>query len=456
MMKEVLLDLAKRFMDKLLEKGASEAEFFGSWARVRTAEISDGRIKRISVSDSGKYGIRVAVGKRIASIGLSDLSPDIDKFAETLIKIARNAPEDRGFPGFATNYSRGVLSSTYDEKIAMLEPEAIVGLLKSMINTAGDAGREAGAGETIVTQGGLEVVDGGKLVVNSFGEHLYEENTILSTWLEIKSRRDGGESTFYLEYSSRRLDENEILRETAEAAKLSTRFMGGKPIESGKYEVLLHPHVTAKFLETVLAPAFSALHVQRDRSPLKGKIDKQVLSENIDILDDPSIDWATGSCSFDDEGIPTSRKYVVSRGVLETYLYDHYTASRENKYSTGNGFRRTVSSPPSPSFTNMYVVGRNTMKWEELVDEMKKGIIVYGVIGYWTSNFVNGGAQATVTHGLLVENGEIKGSIKGVVIGGNIYKWLGKDLVGIGDKVVPLGDVHAPAVLIRNVDVAGK
>lgn len=456
MMKEVLLDLAKRFIDKLLEKGASEAEFFGSWAKVRAAEISDGRIKRISVSDAGKYGIRVAVGKRIASIGLSDLSPDIDKLAETLIKIARNAPEDRDFPGFATNYSRGILSRVYDEEIARLEPEGIAGLLKNMIDTAEEAGRGAGADETIVTQGGLEIVDGGKLVANSFGEHLYEENTVLSTWLEIKSRKDGGESTFYLEYSSRRLDENEILRETTEVAKLSTRFVGGKPIESGKYEVLLHPHVTAKILETVLAPAFSALHVQRNRSPLKDKINKQVLSDNIDILDDPSIDWATGSCSFDDEGIPTSRKYVVSRGVLETYLYDHSTASRENKYSTGNGFRRTVSSPPSPSFTNMYVVGRKTMKWEELVGEMKKGIIVYGVIGYWTSNFVNGGTQATVTHGLLVDNGEIKGPVKGVVIGGNIYTWLGKDLGGIGDKVVPLGDVHAPAMLIRSVDVAGK
>lgn|GEM_PF-186333 len=455
-MRDILLDIAKRFMDKLLEKGASEAEFFGTWAKIRTAEISDGKIKRISVSDAGKYGIRVAVGKRVASIGLSDLSPDIDRLAETLVKIARNAPEDNDFPGFATNYSRGVLSSTYDDNIASLEPDGIAGLIKNMTSTAVDAGRSAGADETIPTQGGLQVIDGGKLVVNSFGEHLYEENTLLTAWLEIKSRKNGGESTFFLEYGSRKLDIDDILRETEEAARLSTEFIGGKPVESGKYEVLLYPHVTAKFLETVLAPAFSALHVQRDRSPLKGKIDKQVLSENINILDDPSLDWGVGSCSFDDEGIPTSRKHVVNKGVLETYLYDHYTARRENKYSTGNGFRRSVSSPPSPGFTNMYMEGRETAKWDELVSEIKKGIIVYGVIGYWTSNFVNGGAQATVTHGLLVENGEIKAPVKGIVIGGNIYDWLGKDLVGVGDKVVALGDVYAPAVLIRNVDVAGK
>ncbi len=456
MMKEVLLDLAKKFIDKLLEKGASEAEFFGTWARTKTAEISDGRIKRINVSDAGKYGIRVAVGKHIASIGLSDLVPDIDKLAETIIKVARNTPEDKDFPGFATNYSRGVLSNTHDKELAELEPEGIAGLLKNMIDTASDAGRAAGAESTIVTQGGLEIVDGGKLVVNSFGEHLYEENTLLTAWLEIKSGKNGGESTFFLEYGSRRLDENEILRETADAAEVSTRFIGGKPVESGKYEVLLHPHVSAKFLETVLAPAFSALHVQRGRSPLKGRINEQVINENIDILDDPSIDWGVGSCSFDDEGIPTSRKTVIGHGVLETYLYDHYTARRENKYSTGNGFRRTVSSPPSPGFTNMYVQGRDTEKWDELISMMRRGIIVYGVIGYWTSNFVNGGAQATVTHGLLVENGEVKAPVKGVVIGGNIYRWLGKDLVSVGDKVVALGDVYAPALLIKNVDVAGK
>ncbi len=55
----------------------------------------------------------------------------------------------------------------------------------------------------------------------------------------------------------------------------------------------------------------------------------------------------------------------------------------------------------------------------------------------------------------MVENGEVKRAVKGVVLGGNIYEWLGKNLLGIGRVVKKVGSTYAPAILFDKGRIAG-
>jgi len=87
---------------------------------------------------------------------------------------------------------------------------------------------------------------------------------------------------------------------------------------------------------------------------------------------------------------------------------------------------------------------------------IRKGIIVFGVIGSWMSNPVNGAIQATITHGLYVENGEIKYPVKGVVMGGNYYNYLKQDLIALGKDIVNYSHIYAIPILVDNVPIAGK
>lgn len=455
-MREYFLDLSGKVIDELLKLGVREAEFYGSWGHEIYADISNGRVKRAGIRIIGHYGVRGAINKKVAGLGSTDLKSDPKEIALTLYKLIKASPEDENWPGFATNYSRGIMGSRFDDKLLNLTPEDTVKIVKELLDTSINAAMRNSADESKVTEGHIGISTGGIIIVNSYGEHLYDDLSSVTIWYSVKSRKNSEEASYDLFYVNRRLDLDKLLREARRAGEYSVKFIGAKPIESGTYKVLLDPYITADFVSVALAPAFSALNVQRNRSPLKGRMYEEVLSRDISIIDDPSIDWAIGTRCFDDEGIPTTRKHIINKGVLETLLYDYYTASKEGKTSTGNGFRRTPSSPPAPSHTNLVIENRSSTSLEDIVKDMDKGLIVHGVIGYWMSSYVNGSTQGTITHGLYIENGDIKHPVKGVVMGGNIYDWLGKDLLGIGKETEIWGNIKAPAILIDNASIAGK
>jgi len=454
--RDVLESLSQKLFSKAIDKGLDELEFYGRWSRVLEITVSRHRIKSVSSSYRIEYGVFGSIGKRYGSIGSEDLDADPDKLLDQLVSIIKASREDPAWKGFAKNYGKGFEAKSFDKKIAELEPDNAVDVVVEANDTAREAGLRNGAEETIVSECMYIAVTGGVYIANSNNEKQYGEYTYHMMFSEVKSRKAGEESSFSSSIINRRLDLDEVRRESARAGEFSVKFIGAKPVESGEYKVLLDPYMTALFMEVTLDPAFSALNVQENRSPLKNKIGSVVLNENIDVWDDPTIDWGIGSRPFDDEGLATSRKPLIEKGVLKNLLYNHYTAVRENKSSTGNGFRANPSSPTTPSSTNLLVMGkRNLMSMDEMISEIDRGIIVHGMIGYWMSNFVNGSTQATVSHGLYVEKGDVKRAVKGVVIGGNIYEWLGGSLIGVGKDIVKMGRIYSPAILVEKVRVAG-
>ena len=93
---------------------------------------------------------------------------------------------------------------------------------------------------------------------------------------------------------------------------------------------------------------------------------------------------------------------------------------------------------------------------DSLVKDMGRGIVVHGTIGEWLSNPVSGYLNATVTHGFLVEGGEVKQAVKGVVIAGDAYKLLKEGLVALSKEFEAVGNFMTPAALLQGVSVAGE
>jgi len=454
--KEVLFDLAHRIIARARSMGFDDLEFYGRWSREIRVEVSRGMVKAVTDRSTVSYGVLGAVGRRVGSIGSEDVSADLDKLLNQLLSIARSSREDRDWRGFAKGYGRGADVSIFDERIRELDHDTAVEIVVDSVKTATEAARRSGAEEAVVSGGGFTALTGGILVANMSGEEQYVEMTSAGIDLEVKSRKGGEESTYYAYYESRKLDLGDLMRECERGGEYSVKFIGAKPVESGEYTILLDPYMTALFISTALAPAFSALEVQENRSPLRNRVGSLVVSEHLSIYDDPSIEWGLGSRPFDDEGIATSRKALVESGVLKTYLYNYYTAMREGRVSTGNGFRRAPSLQTRPAPTNLAIVARGiTASEDEMVRDIRRGIVVHGMIGYWMSNYVNGSTQATISHGLLVENGEVKRAVKGVVLGGNIYEWLGRSLVYVGREVKHVANIYTPAVMFERGRVAG-
>lgn len=456
-MRELMLELSSSIFNELLKRGVEEAEFYGVWTRNILIDVSRDSIKIISSRELTSYGVRGAVQRKVASIGSEDLEADPSEIADELLSLIKASPEDKYWPGFASSYGRGVMGDIYDKKTAEISAEEAIDIMIQAFNESKDIAKKNGAEESVITRGSFRIGYGGIYVANTYGENIYEEFTFATLQYTVKSRRAGEESSFDAYFNSRRIDIDDVLEQARRAGELSVKFIGAKTIPSGEYIAVIDPYMTALFISSALIPAFSAQNIQQNRSPLKDKLEKQVLAENITITDEPGINWGVGTRSFDDEGIPTRTKTLVDRGVLTGYLYDYYTAKKENKYSTGNGFRRQPSSPPSPLPTNFVLrAEKDAAKIDDMVSDVKKGLIVHEMIGYWMSNYVNGSVQATITHGFYIEDGEVKHPVKGLVIGGNIYEWLGKRLIGISKEVCRVDNVYAPQIIVEKARIASK
>jgi PmbA protein len=89
-----------------------------------------------------------------------------------------------------------------------------------------------------------------------------------------------------------------------------------------------------------------------------------------------------------------------------------------------------------------------TSSLDSLVRDMNRGIVVHGTIGEWLSNPVSGYLNATVTHGFLVEGGEVKQAVKGVVLAGDAYKLLKEGLATLSKEAEAIINYIVPAVLL--------
>jgi len=454
---ELLSNLSSKIISLTQEKNVSEAEFYGKFDDIIQVEITSNGIGKIVSRSIGKYALRIAIGKRIGLTYSENIDEkSIPSIVEKAISITKTAPEDEKWPGFPRGYSGKGGLKVYDKDLASITPESLIEFLGEVIDTSIDSARKAGALEAVVTRGYLWIVRSSIYIENSYGDSISGRSTALSVYYNIYVRNREGDTAYPFTIQIRRLDKDKIFNKVVETAGLAVKFIGAKSIDSDRYQLLIMPEVHGELVETVFSPAVSAYSIQRNRSPLKDRVGEQIFSEDITIYDDPHMDYGFGSRPFDDEGIMTTSKPLVDNGVFKNIVYDHYTASIEGKKSTGNAVRRRLNSVPTPAPLNIVFKARNTEDLESMISMIRKGIIVYGVIGSWMSNPVNGAIQATITHGLYVENGEIKYPVKGVVMGGNYYNYLKQDLIALGKNIVNYSHIYAIPILVDNVPIAGK
>lgn len=225
-------------------------------------------------------------------------------------------------------------------------------------------------------------------------------------------------------------------------------------MEPGRYDVVLDNEMVGLMLHEAFGHATEGDRVLADGSVLQGRVGEVVASELVSIVYDGLVEGRV-YVPFDDEGVATRAKSVLGRGVFKTLLHSYYTACRMGSEPTGNGFRQRPASQPVPSFTNLMVrPGKGSS--ESFAEDVRRGIVVYEVIGSWMSDPTTGQVKATVTHGLLIERGRPVRPVKGVVMGGNIYRLLSENLQEVGGNVEVVGNAVVPSLWVSDVDIAGS
>ncbi|MEM2014451.1 MAG: TldD/PmbA family protein [Desulfurococcaceae archaeon] len=439
---------------KAVGKGLSDAEVYAVESTTVQFTVANDRVIESTWRKRLDIGLRGAVGRRVGSIRVNTLE-EVDSVLEKLLSITRASQEDPYWGGFPPVYKLVAKPKTYDERTATMSEEEYVEVLKYTMDKFKEPALSKGATKAVVTEGMFEVARAELSIVNSNGVNFREMYTEVSLWLVLSVEKNGSSSSKTLIYAKNLIDEKALAEAATREGELAMLFFNAQPVESGVYDVVLDPSVAGLVLTSSLAPAFSALNILENRSPLRNKHEQLVMSEKVTIIDDPFLEGATGTRSFDDEGVPARAKPVVEKGVFTTILQSYYTSRRMNTEPTGNGVRQSPATQPVPGFTN-FVVKPGKGKLDKFAEELEKGLVVYEVIGYWMSDPVTGSVKATVTHGLLIEKGSVVKPVKGVVLGGNVYEWLSRNLVEVGEDVYVVDNTATPSMWIREVKVAGK
>ena len=206
----------------------------------------------------------------------------------------------------------------------------------------------------------------------------------------------------------RQVDPEDIAERAIEYFRMAERIA---PIQSGEMPVILTPAGLVAILLS-LTLGVDGKSVFLGESPLRDKLGQAIFDPRFSLTDDPLVDYGPNSSAFDDEGLARRETPLVENGVLRNFLYDLDTAGRAGVAPTGHGTRRRP--------TNLLIAAGDT-PYSEMLRGVKQGLLVHELMGLGNGNPINGEFAGNVFLGYKIENGEIVGRVKDVMLSGNAY-----------------------------------
>lgn len=280
--------------------------------------------------------------------------------------------------------------------------------------------------------------------------------------LSINTLTDKGFMGVSKEYSSGKVPE---ITDGDLDRLIHRHHLGNKKItmENEKMPVIFSGNVMGALMLRVIG-GVNGGNVLKGTSPLKDKIEEKLFSEKITIRDDGKMAFGVNTCLFDDEGTPSKNTLLYEKGVLKNYLVNIEQGKKLNQEPTGNALKRTLFSKeiedtPSVFDTNLIIEGDHRED-ELIVKDIKRGLLITGVMGAHTGNINRGDFSLNISSGYLIENGELQGQVKGAMIAGNIYD-LFQNVEAIGTHYEVMRSIfyhmgYSPMVLFKEASIVGK
>lgn len=393
-----------------------------------------------------KEEIELGVGVRVIKDNKQGFAftSNMDEIAKTGLKAIDNTKLTKVDENYAFAEVEKVteVKNVYDKKFNDLSLDEAVEFLKNTISAASDSGCE-------VTGSGFSASEGRSLIVNSNDVSIENEGTGFGLGLSVTIQKDGEIATAYNSQSSRlfELDGEKLANEVCDLAKSS---LNTKPVETGDYDVVLDYYAATGLLQTFIS-AFNGENVSRGRSILKDKIGTEIANPTLSIIDNPLLEKGLFTSKCDDEGSVSQKTDLIKNGVLNSFIYDIYTANSEGVKTTSNGLRGSYLSTPTISPTNLQ------FEFSEMKDlsEVDSGVLTTSVLGAHTANPISGDFSVEASNAFKIENGELTDPINKAMISGNIFEIM-KSVEGLKSEIKQYGSYIIPKLLVHNLRVVGQ
>ena len=425
---EQLLDLAAR-------NGAQAAEVFLSKSHSTPILFEANRLKSVLAHHSEGVALRLwKNGKPGLAVSHGSVSPEqlvekaiaLSQLQEPSDYVELTPGEKQIYPNLGTWVESQQLLNWGEEAIAQLREIQDDILCSAELDTEAESTR----------------------LLNSEGLDCSYTDTTLSAYLAVEwVRSDDFCSISDGQVQRDTLNLGEIVSKIQDHLKACERNVSAP---KGRVPILFTAKAADLLWET-LSAALNGKQVFEGSSPWADKGGEQMASSQLTLSQDPQM--GPYSCPFDDEGTPTQPLIFLDKGVVKNFLCDRTTGRQLGTGTTGNGFRPSLGSYPTPSLYNLIISGGQKQTLKDLISSLPDALIVDQILG--SGGGISGDFSINVDLGYRVRNGEIVGRVKDTMVAGNIYHCL-RNVVELGGDREWNGSCYTPSVIVEGLSITSK
>lgn len=410
-------------LDSIVRK-LKDAEVFLLINSSKRASLENSKLIELTSGYEGGIAVRVTRDNKIgfAYTSIKD-EKELDRAvkwayerAEKLAEVSEEVPWWKGFPKSRCSQPPGLYSSS----LANMSIDEIHEIAKSFENKIP---------QEYSVDSWMEVSVQKWCIANTEGTYYCEEISEGSTMISMSKRIDGRltKSIWDIKSSHAKLpDPSELLEEMLpDAEKLSLK---PKKIK-GEFTLLLDPRAVYELMD-FLMDAFSAQEVVTGHSPVK--VGEKLFSEKLNVVDNPSLPGGPDSHGCDHEGVRAKPLELIDKGVVKGLLGDLKWGYKVN--FVGRGFRGDYRLPPSPSYTNLTILGGEGAEGD---------VRVLGLTGLHTASFETG-YMSVILSPAFMNDEHVEATLSG-----NLYEFLGDKLEGVGKLGRWVASVFTPPISLR-------
>jgi PmbA protein len=236
------------------------------------------------------------------------------------------------------------------------------------------------------------------------------------------------------------------------SAELAVGKLGARPFKTQTLPIVLDPYMGMSLLGA-LVPLFSADSVIKGKSLFAGKIGTAVASERVTIVDDARTPGALRSAPFDGEGVTTTTRTLVDKGVLRGYLSSLKTAKKLDQAPTGNARRGSYATPSRIGAANFHLAA-GTVAPEVLIKGLERSLRITSLLNLHTIDPISGEFSLGAT-GEYLEKGERTYPVQGITIAGNLTTLLASITGVANDLTFGSSGLGSPTFVISELSIGG-
>ncbi len=216
-----------------------------------------------------------------------------------------------------------------------------------------------------------------------------------------------------------------------EIARRAVALLSAPQLKGGEYTVVCDPVLAGVFTHEAFGHLSESDFVyENDRMREIMVLGRRFGDKHLNIVDGAAVPGLRGSYKYDDEGVPATKTYLITEGILTGRLHSRETAAKMGEAPTGNARAIDYKFEPIVRMTNTYIEPKDT-SFDDLIAGIKEGVYAKNWYGGMTSMemFTFSAGEA-----YMIRNGKVEELLRPVVLTGNVFTTL-ENIDAIGNDL---------------------